>query len=89
MGDWSVEPWGSDEAADWFHRFWNGGGFPALIGEIRDFAPRQEQYDSVRAACYLLQTLGVVYVWPAKYGAELKPLLEQAIVILSNMIARS
>ena len=30
MGDWSYESWGSDEAADWFHKFWTKGGIPVL-----------------------------------------------------------
>ena len=87
MGDWSAEPWGCDEAADWFHCFWKGCDFTMLIEEIRNFDPREERYDSVRAASYLLQTLGIVYVWPAKYGSELRPLLEEAITILNNLIA--
>ena len=41
----------------------------------------------MRAACYLLQTLGMVYIWPARHASELKPLLEGAIAILTNMIA--
>ena len=58
MGDWGAEPWESDEAADWFHRFWKCG-FSILVDEIRNFDPRLEGYDSVRAAAYLLQTLGI------------------------------
>jgi hypothetical protein len=87
MGDWSAEPWGCDEAADWFHHIWKGCDFSILTGEIMNFDPLQERYDSVRAACYLLQTLGIVYVWPARHGSELKPLLEKSIAILTNMIA--
>ena len=86
MGDWGKEPWETDEAADWFHVFWKGKDFSILIGEIENFDPREERYESVRADCYLLQVLGIVYVWPSQYGDRLKPLLKEAITILSKMI---
>ncbi len=86
MGDWSYEPWGSDEAADWFHKFWTNGGIPVLIDEIENFDETEEAYDSFRAAAYLLQTLGIAYVWPVKYLSELKQLLDKTIIILSRMI---
>ena len=86
MGDWSYEPWGSDEAADWFHKFWKKGGIPVLIEEIENFDETKETYDSFRAAAYLLQTLGIVYVWPAEYLNELKKLLDSTIIILGKMI---
>ena len=85
MGDWGAEPWDNDEAADWFHRFWKCG-FSILIDEIKNFDPRLERYDSVRAAAYLLQTLGIAYVWPSEHHTVLKPLLNDAISILTNMI---
>ena len=85
MGDWNTQPWANDEAADWFHRFWQQPDFSLLINEIRNFDPRAERYDSVRAASYLLQTLGIAYVWPVQHGDLLKPLLQEAITILSHM----
>ena|SRR3974390_175731 len=85
MGDCGPQPWENDEAADWFHRFWKGG-FSVLIGEIRNFDPRRERYDEVRAAAHLLQSLGIAYLWPSEHGAELKPLLNEAISILTKMI---
>lgn len=86
MGDWNVQPWANDEAADWFHSFWENHDFAVLIDEINDFDPNEERYDSVRAASYLLQTLGIAYVWPSAHQEALKPLLVKAISILSNMI---
>ncbi|ACZ08179.1 Uncharacterised protein [Sebaldella termitidis] len=86
MGDWSYEPWGNDEAADWFGKFWKNGKFIVLIDEIENFDEREERYDSLRAAAYLLQTLGVVYIWPVEYLNKLKPLLDKTIIILNNMI---
>lgn len=87
MGDWSAQAWGNDEATDWFQRFWQQADFSVLIDEISNFDPLEERYDAVRAASYLLQTLGIVYVWPVRHGDILKPLLEKAIAILSDMIA--
>ncbi|WP_028601576.1 hypothetical protein [Ottowia thiooxydans] len=86
MGDWSTKPWGCDEAADWFHRFWTKGGIAVLIREFEEFDERQEKYDSIRAASYLLQTLGITFVWPVDHSDELEPLLRKAILILKNMI---
>ena len=51
-------------------------GIPVLIEEIENFDETKETYDSFRAAAYLLQTLGIVYVWPAEYLNELKKLLD-------------
>ncbi|QNH22944.1 hypothetical protein HEP73_03893 [Xanthomonas sp. GW] len=86
MGDWNTQPWANDEAADWFQRFWKAHDISLLIDEINGFDPSQERYDSIRAASYLLQTLGIAYVWPSRYLEDLKPLLESAIEILSNML---
>lgn len=89
MGYWGAGPWDSDVAADWFHRFWSKtdqSDFEFLIHEIIDFDPRKGRYDSIRAACYVLQVLGIVYVWPVKHSDILKTLLNRSIVILSNMI---
>jgi len=87
MGDWSFKPWGTDEAADWFARFWKGKDISLLVQEIEGFDPRAERYERLRAAAYLLQTLGIAYVWPADQLSRLKPLLERAIAILENFIA--
>jgi hypothetical protein len=86
MGEWSADPWGTDEAADWFHRFWTQGQFSVLIDEIKNFDPKQERYEGIRAASYLLQVLGIAYVWPAEHLGLLRELLERAIRILKNMI---
>lgn len=86
MGDWSSEPWGNDEAADWFHMFWKNSDFSLLINEIENFSPEDERYDSVRAASYLLQTIGIVYIWPVRHMDILKDLLIKSISILENML---
>jgi len=87
MGDWSFAPWGTDEAADWFARFWRGEGVAPVLEEIERFDPREQRYESLRAAAYLLQTLGIAYVWPADRLPSLKPALDKAIAILENFLA--
>lgn len=86
MGTWSVEPWGSDEAADWFHRFWKKGGISVLIDTIENFDEKEEKYDEIRAPAYLLEVLGISYVWPVDYLGALNGLLDKAIDILEKMI---
>lgn len=86
MGDWSKEPWGNDEAADWYHKFWKQSDFTFLINEIKNFSPEEERYDSIRAACYILQTIGITHVWPTRHHDILKELLNKSITILENMI---
>jgi len=86
MGDWGVEPWETDEAADWFHRFWTKGGISVLIDTIETFDEKTERYEEARAAAYLLQTLGIAYVWPVRYLDKLTTTLDKAIYILNCMI---
>ncbi len=82
MGAWDVEPWDTDEAADWFGDFFRD----LKVDEIHSAFQHYDDYDKIRAACYVLQTLGRVYVWPASRLDDLKPLLEKGIELLSNMI---
>lgn len=87
MGDWSNEPWGTDEAADWFQSLWKDCNFSKLIEEINNFNPKEERYEAIRAAGYILETLGIPYVWPTAYMSELKALLQTTISILENMLS--
>lgn len=48
--------------------------------------PSEGNYDAIRAASYLLQTIAVPDVWPFEYFSKLVPLLEKSIWILENMI---
>lgn len=86
MGAWSVEPWGNDDAADWFGNFWQGKDFSPLVELIENFNPTEETYSEFRAACYLLEALGRPYVWPSEHLDNLRPLLTKAIEILENMV---
>lgn len=89
MGDWNKEPWGNDEAADWFSKYWNGGGIELVINEIKNFSPEEEKYDSIRAACLVLECFGSAYAWPFKYFDEREPTINRAIEILQKMITIS
>ena len=72
MGDWSKEAWGTDEAADWFGRYWNGGGIPLVLKTIHEFEPETEQYEAVSATCMVLGVLvrhmhGRARIWKSVY----------------------
>jgi hypothetical protein len=86
MGGWSFKPWGNDDAADWFQRFWKSKDVALVVDEVERFDAKAERYDQLRAAAYLLETLGNPYIWPATQQAALKPLLTRTIEILSHMI---
>lgn len=71
MGTWDVQPWDNDDAADWFSEFFEGIDFDSRIESAFE---HEDSYDQVRAACYILQVLGRVYVWPGdidKLGSHL------------------
>ena len=86
MGDWSFEPGGTDEAADWFARFWKTQDVALVIDTLERFDPAEERFEEVRAAAHVLASLGDPFMWPSSHGAELKPLLEKAIELLKKMI---
>ncbi len=82
MGAWGVQPWENDHAADW-----NAGFFADLdIGALWAAFKNYDAWDEIRAACYVLQTLGRVYVWPAEHLDALKALLEKGIEHLDKML---
>jgi hypothetical protein len=82
MGAWGVDPWDNDDAADWFKAFFRGGEFDDRIQ--RAFQHSQD-YDSMRAASYILQVLGRAYVWPGQVS-KLRSHFELAIASLNAML---
>ena len=86
MGDWSSEPWGNDEAADWFHKFWSTKDVDLIVNDIRNFDPENERYDSIRAACHILVATASPYVWPVDRREDRLPTISKAIEILESMI---
>jgi len=84
MGAWGDEPWGNDLAADWFASFFDGVDFDTrMTSALDDFDI--DEYDRVRAASYILQVLGRVYVWPGDPD-KLYAHLQRALSHLSNMV---
>ena len=82
MGAWDVQPWDNDSAADWFVEFFDGIDFDSRIDSAFEL---DDKFDVIRAASYILQTLGRIYVWPGdvdKLGAH----LDRAIRSLQNMV---
>lgn len=63
MGAWDVQPWDNDEAADWFGDFFAGVNFDERLDAVFDDSNVDYETDQVRAACYILQVLGRIYVW--------------------------
>jgi hypothetical protein len=82
MGAWGFEPWENDEAVDWFDWFF---GDLDVNARIRQAFDGENNHDEVRAACFLLGTLGRTYVWPGDLD-ELKGLLDEGIARLQRMI---
>jgi hypothetical protein len=82
MGAWGTEPWDNDGAADWLGDLFGELNVPA----IADALELDDDHETVRAACYVLQSLGRVYVWPAAHLKDLKPLLKKGIERLERMI---
>jgi hypothetical protein len=86
MGDWSTQPWGTDEAADWFHRFWQRKDLRWVLDELRGFDPLHEQYEGVRATAHVLIAFGSPYCWPADLLDVRIEMLERTLCILQQMI---
>ena len=82
MGAWGTKPWDNDGAADWFADFFEG---LKPTEKIKAAFKYDDDYDRLRAACFILGSIGRVYVWPDDLD-ELKRLLEQGISLLSELI---
>jgi hypothetical protein len=86
VGDWSFEPGGTDEAADWFARFWKSDDVTLVVDTLERFDPGEQAFESLRAAAHVLASFGSPYLWPSAHGGKLAPLLERAIATLATMI---
>lgn len=69
MGTWGLNPWDSDEAADWYSDFMESCGVREkwLAGIQADII---DEADIVRAAVGLFVMLGRVYIWPISHYEE-------------------
>ncbi len=62
MGSWGTKAWDSDAAADWFNEAFDGALLDSKLDEAFE---HEDNYDEIRAACYVLTTLGRSrYIWP-------------------------
>lgn len=84
MGAWGVEPWDNDSAADWFNAFFVGIDVDKRMEEALRLGP-DDEFDELRAACYLLEVLGRIYVWPGDIS-RLDEYLRTGIRLLSEAI---
>jgi hypothetical protein len=82
VGVWSVQPWGNDEAADWFASFFRDLDIDALRAAFKYY----DAWGEIRAACYVLQSLGYGSVWPTDRLEDLKELLDLGIAHLEKML---
>jgi len=82
MGAWGASPWDSDGAADWFTEFFEGFDVDARIAAALEY---DDEYDQIRAACYMLNTIGRIYVWPGDLE-KLEELLGRGIELLAAML---
>jgi len=82
MGAWGASPWDSDGAADWFTEFFEDIEVDARIAAALVY---DDEYDQIRAACYMLNTIGRIYVWPGDLE-KLEELLGRGIELLAAML---
>lgn len=78
--------WGSDESADWFHRFWQGNNIALVIDTIENFDVITEEFDSFRSACHVLACFGSSYAFPVELLHIRGPTIQNAITILEKML---
>jgi len=82
MGTWGTKPWDSDDASDWFAEFFDGVDVDSRITSGLEY---DDEYGQIRAACYVLATLGRTYTWPGDFE-KLHELLELGIERLEDML---
>ena len=83
MGAWGHAAWDNDAAADWFGDVFEGLDLDSKIEAALRYDDHDD--DKVRAAAYLLQVLGITYVWPGDL-ARLDAPSSRAIALLEAMI---
>jgi hypothetical protein len=83
MGVWGIEPWDNDMASDWFVAFFRGIDVDKRIEEALQLGYNDEVYE-LRAACYILETLGRTYVWPGNIERQ-DQYLRTGIALLSEV----
>ena len=65
MGAWGTAAWENDGADDWFSDTFDATGLARRVEETLNGDP-EDEHEEIRAAAYLLVTLGRVYIWPVE-----------------------
>ena len=63
MSAWATAAWDNDGAADWYSNMFETTWLAKHVEETLERDTRQ-YHEEIRAAAYLLITLGRVYIWP-------------------------
>ena len=65
MGAWGTAPWENDGAADWFGGVMDQSGLPRIV-EAALLLNAEEYHEDIRAAAYVLLSLGRTFIWPVE-----------------------
>lgn len=82
MGVWGIQPWESDGAADWFADFFADFDMDERLATAFQY---EDDYEAIRAGCYILDVLGRTYIWPGDLD-RLDEHLATGISLLSAML---
>ena len=63
MGTWGMSPWENDAAAAWFGHVMENSGLPLMV-EAALALDAEEYHEDIRAAAYVLLSLGRPFIWP-------------------------
>jgi hypothetical protein len=63
MGAWGKEPWDNDGAADWYGELFDATGLAKRVEKALQGDP-DDSHEEIRAAAYVLISLGRNYIWP-------------------------
>jgi hypothetical protein len=65
MGAWGTAAWENDGAADWFGDTFDATGLAKHVEETLN-RDSMDDHEEIRAAAYVLVSLGHVYIWPVQ-----------------------
>jgi hypothetical protein len=80
MGTWGARHWGNDAAADWFDEFFKKTNADRHVKQTLRLDPTDDA-DEIRAAVFVLLSLGRVYIWPLES-------LEECLQLASDRMSR-
>ena len=63
MGAWGEAAWENDGAADWYADMFEATGLARRVEETLNGDP-DDEHEEIRAAAYLLVSLGRNFIWP-------------------------